>query len=186
MADQGGLQLLPEKRRRVEVQTKGDMGLLIFGVVLLISVVAGYFLLNTMVMDARSELASLDSQYMDINNERDRSAEDRILTLSRQLGLINRLLDSHIYWSQGLDKLERLTLPEIRYVNLNGDLIANTVTFTINSTSYTNLAKQISAYLSDNSILDVNLFNTTSLPNGLFTSNLNIIFDPVTFLFKQL
>lgn len=185
MADQGGLQLLPESRKKVEIKREGENKLLILGVAILILIIAAFVASNFYLTSLSNELAVLDSQYLDIENQRDDEAEENIMTINRQLSLISSLLDNHIFWSQGFEKFEKLTLPELRFKSLVGVSGGEKIDFKINTLNYTNIAKQVSAYLSDSAVLDVDINNTTVLPNGTVDADLSIKFDQVDFLNKQ-
>lgn len=184
MADQGGLQLLPETRHKVAVKREGENKMLIWGVIVLVLVVGGFVGANFYLTSLEEDLGVLDSQYLDIENQRDKAAEAQISTLNKQLSLINNLLDNHVFWSNGFSKFEELTIPAVRFRTLNGTSETERIDFKVTSVNYTDIAKQISAYLTDDSILDVSINNTTALPSGQVDTDLSINFDALNFLRK--
>lgn len=182
MVDQGGLQLLPETRRRVEIKREGENRPVVMGVILFVAVVAIYVAADFYLASVRDELAGLDNQVTAIEEKRDKNAEEDIRTLTKQLSLVGDLLDNHIFWSNGFDKLEGLTLPQLRFVNMSGDVSREQIDVRVQTAGYANLAKQIAAYLSDGSIVDVTIGNTTTLPSGTVDANLSVKFDLSDFL----
>jgi len=184
MADQGGLQLLPETRHKVEVRREGENKMLVWGVIVLILVVGGFVGANFYLTTLEEDLGVLDNQYMGIENQRDKDAEIQITTLNKQLSLINNLLDNHVFWSNGFNKFEQLTLPSLRFKSLTGSSDAEKIDFKVTTRTYTDIAKQIAAYLTDESIIDVNINGTSALPNGQIDTDLSINFDSINFLRK--
>lgn len=158
--------------------------MLIMGVIALILIVGAYLASNFYLTSLRDELAVADNQYLNIDDQRDKNAEEEINILNRQLGLINGLLDNHVFWSTGFNKLETLTLTTLRFKSLVGTSDAGRIDFQVTTNNYTDIARQIAAYLSDDSIIDVNISNTSVLANGQIDSDLSVEFDSIDFLRK--
>ena len=92
MAEPGGLQLLPETRRHVEIKGQKKRGSIFLGVFLIILVTAGYIAADFYLTSLNDELAGLNNQVLDIDERRDKEMEREIAILNSQLALIGSLL----------------------------------------------------------------------------------------------
>ncbi len=88
MPDQNGLQLLPETRRRIEINVPGENRIIYTGITVLILtlVLSGglYFYKNTL----EDTKTGLDVKIANLEKDRDKKVEQNLLTLSKQLSLI--------------------------------------------------------------------------------------------------
>lgn len=182
MADQGGLQLLPETRKKIELITPGENRLLTIGGVIfaIIAVLAGgiYFYQTTL----EDELASLDTKIVALEQQRNRQAEQNILVFNKQLSMLSDLLDNHIYWTTGFAKIEGLTQTQVQFDTLTAAVGDNEIGFEATAANYTTVARQIAAFLSDESITDVTLSRVNALTDGRLSFAMQIEFDKTKFL----
>ena len=74
-------------------------------------------------------------------------AEDALL-FKKKLALVNKVLASHIYWTNFFQFLETNTLPDIAYSNFSGDT-AGKYQLSSMSKDFNAIANQVSAILSD-------------------------------------
>ncbi len=184
MAEPGGLQLLPESRRRVEIKGKKKKGSIVLGVFLIVIVAGTYIAADFYLTSLNDKLAGLDSQVLGIEQRRDKEAERDIKILDSQLSLIGNLLNSHIFWTKGFDKIERLTIPRLKYLSLSADVRKSEITAKVQTSSYSEMAKQISAYFADEFINEVDASKISLLANGEVEANLLIKFDKNRFLYN--
>lgn len=149
MPDKGGLQLLPESRKKIEVRVPGENRLVTVGAVVLVLALGalGYLYWYTGTVQAR--LKSTDAKLTQLEQTRDKNAEQKILALNRQFALLSDLLTGHIYWSQAFAKIEGLIQPQVRLTGLQGNLKGDTVTFQAEGASYTVVARQLAVLLND-------------------------------------
>lgn len=182
MPDQGGLQLLPETRRKIEVRVPGENKLLYSGIAILVLVliVAGglYLYKNTM----ESKKADLDAEIVNLEKARDKKAETNLLTLSKQLSLISTLLDSHIVWSKAFSKVESLLQPQVQFMSFSATVSDNRFEFKALATNYTVVARQMAALVSDDSIKDLALTNVHVLTSGKLEFDIKLEFDKTKFI----
>jgi hypothetical protein len=178
----GGLQLLPETRRRVEIKGKKKRGSIFLGVFLIILVVAGYVAADFYLTSLNDELGVLDEQVSGIEQRRDKDAESDVKTLNSQLALIGNLLDGHVFWTEGFDRMEDLTVPQLRFVSMNADAAKGEIAARVQATSYSELAKQISSYFADDAIESVDVSGITLLGTGQVEASLLIKFNKSKFL----
>lgn len=184
MPDQGGLQLLPETRKKIELITPGEnMLLTIGGVVLAIAAIlaGGIYFYQTTLED---NLTSLDAEIVALEQQRNRQAEQNILVFNKQLSMLSDLLDKHVYWTAGFAKIEGLTQAQVQFDTLTADVADNEIGFEATAANYTTIARQIAAFLSNESITDVTLSRINVLTDGRLTFAMQIIFDKNKFLKK--
>ena len=182
MADQNGLQLLPETRRKIDVKVPGENRLINIGIVILcltLILIGGLFYYKG-ILDKK--LVQLDTDIANLEKERDKKAESNLLTLSKQLNLISKLLDSHIIWSKALSKIESSLQPQVQFLSFSAAVSENQFQFKALATNYTVLARQIAAFVSDDSIKDVSLNAVRALTDGKLEFNIKLDFDNSKFL----
>ncbi|HXK40757.1 MAG: hypothetical protein A3G03_01765 [Candidatus Taylorbacteria bacterium RIFCSPLOWO2_12_FULL_44_15c] len=182
MPNGGGLQLLPETRKKIEIITPGENRLLIIGaaVLAIVAVLAGglYFYKNSL----ENKLVSLDAEIAALEQKRNRQAEQNILVFNKQLSMLSDLLNKHSYWTTAFSKIEGLTQSQIQFDSLTATMADNRVDFKATAANYTTIARQIAAFLSDESITDINLSKVNTLTNGRLEFTMQIYFNRSKFL----
>lgn len=182
MADQNGLQLLPETRRKIEVRIPGENRLVYTGttiLVLMVLVVGGlYFYKNRL----ETTVTELDAQILNLEKDRDKKVEANLLTLSKQLSLISTLLDSHIIWSRAFGKVEGLLQPQVQFLSFAAAVSDNRFEFKALASNYTVLARQMAAFVSDDSIKDMSLADVHVLTTGKLEFSIRLEFDKTKFV----
>ncbi|MBI2062096.1 MAG: hypothetical protein HYT64_00130 [Candidatus Yanofskybacteria bacterium] len=182
MADQNGLQLLPETRRKIEVKIPGENRLIYLGItvlILMIILTSGLYFYQSSLENKKTDL---DAQIASLEKERDKKTETNLLTLNKQLSLISTLLDSHIVWSKALSKVENLLQPQVQFLSFSAAVSDNRFEFKALANNYTVVAKQIAAFVSDDSIKDIALNNVHILTSGKLEFSVKIEFDKTKFL----
>ena len=182
MADQGGLQLLPETRKKIEITTPGENRLITAGgVILLITLVfAGtlYFYMKSL----ENKLEVLDTEIVALEQRRNKQSEQNILIFNKQVSMLSNILNSHAYWTTAFSKIEGLLQNQIQLNNMTTSLSDSKIDFGATAANYTTIARQIAAFLSDESVKDVALNRVNTLTNGQLEFNMQIIFDGTKFL----
>ncbi|OGM99025.1 MAG: hypothetical protein A2915_03650 [Candidatus Yanofskybacteria bacterium RIFCSPLOWO2_01_FULL_41_34] len=182
MLDQNGLQLLPETRRKIEVKIPGENRLIYIGMAALILVVVAivglYFYKNSL----ENKKNDLDAEIANLEKQRDKNVETNLLTLSKQLSLISTLLDSHIVWSKALGKIENLLQPQVQFLSFAATVSDNRFEFKALATNYTVVARQIAAFVSDDSIKDIALNDVHVLTTGKLEFSVKLEFDKTKFI----
>ena len=185
MADRDGLQLLPETRRKIEIITPGENRMLIIGAVVfaVAAVLAGglYFYKNSL----ENKLVSLDAEMVALEQQRNKQAEQNILVFNKQVSMLSELLNKHAYWTTGFSKIEGLAQNQIQFDNFTATAADNRIDFKATAANYTTIARQIAAFVSDESIKDVNLNKVNTLTNGRLEFTMQILFDRSKFLSKK-
>ena len=159
MAYNQDIQLLLQSRKKVDVKMSGRNNLLIIGVLFLTAVLSVGFYLKFLVGNLENEISTLNSDIAKLESKRDKSFESNIQIIKQQLSLIAGFVDSHIYWTIALEKLEGLLQNKVQVTSLNFSKLDkyDEVTFGGRTINYSTLAKQMAAFLSDNKIEDIEL-----------------------------
>ena len=182
MADQNGLQLLPETRRKIEIIVPGENRFIYAGIailVLMLILIGGLYFYKISLENSKIEL---DVQIADLEKDRDKKVETNLIVLNKQLALISTLLDSHVIWSKALNKIENLLQPQVQFLSFSATVLDNKFEFKALATNYTVVAKQIASFVSDDSIKDVALTDVHVLTSGKLEFDLKIEFDKTKFI----
>lgn len=186
MSDQkGGLQLLPETRRRIDVKVPGENSFIFVGAAILAAVLVLFLGIKFYNSSLINKIASIDNDLVNLEKQRDKKNEAGLLLLDKQLSLISTLLDNHIYWSQGLAKIEGLLQNQIQFETLAASTMDNKLSFKALAANYTVIARQIAAFISDESIKDASLNSVNTLTNGKLEFNMRLDLNRPKFLNRQ-
>ena len=182
MADKGGLQLLPENRKRIDIKIPGENRLIELGaglIAIILVVSAGLWWYSGSL---NAQITSDDAQLASLEKSRDKGAEQKLITFSKQVSITNQLLQSHVYWSTGLSKVEAALQGNVQFKSLSAVLSEDSLHIRALSDNYTTIAKQLAAFVADDSIKDVTLDGVSTLTNGQLDFSAKVSFDPVKFL----
>jgi hypothetical protein len=182
MADKGGLQLLPETRKKIDIKVPGENRLIYWGVVLIILVLGAYAALWVYTDNLVTQIQNDDNQLMALEKQRDKKAEQSLLTLSKQIGITKQVLDNHIYWTTGLTKIESALQGSIQFKSFSAGLNDGTFSMRALSDTYTTLSRQLASFTADDAVKDVTLDAVNPLTNGKLDFNAKITFDKTKFL----
>jgi hypothetical protein len=185
MADIGGLQLLPETRKKIEVRMPGQNKPLVLSLIFTGIILGLYLGLTFYKNSILSSISRVDEQLTALEKSRDKKLEQKLLNLQRQLSVVGPLINSHTFWSQGFSKIQSLVQPQVRFKSLNADGPGAKIIFQATAANYTVIAKQIAAFYSDDSITDILLNKATTIPNGNIDFTMQLVFDPAKFLMKS-
>lgn len=176
MANQGGLQLLPETRKSITVTIPGENRMLYIGIVFAIisALVAGglWFLRQQKI----SELDELLAKITVVNKKIDEKATivEKVTTLSKQTSVVAQLLKDHIYWTTALSYLESAVSPQTEIDSIQGGLAKKEIVMTVFSSSFTAIAKQIASFNSDPNIVRVEVGKINVETTGRLKYSINL------------
>ena len=182
MSDQNGLQLLPETRRKIEINVPGENRLVYLGItvlILMLVTIGGLYFYRITLGDRKTEL---DAKIIRLEKDRDKKVETNLLILSKQISLISTLLDSHVVWSKALGKIEGLLQPQVQFLSFSAAISDNKFEFKALANNYTVVARQMAAFVSDDSIKDVELNNVHVLTTGQLELSIKLEFDKTKFI----
>lgn len=178
------LQLLPERRKSIEIHTPGQNKPLVFSIILAVIVGAVYGALYFYKSSLLSTAQSIDNELAALEQRRDKPTEEKLLLLNKKLAVVGPLLSGHVYWSEAFARIQRLTQPQVQFKTLSAGTSDKKLIFKANAPNYMTVARQIAAFLSDGSIADITLDKVATLPSNKVEFNMSMIFDPKTFLAK--
>lgn len=69
-----------------------------------------------------------------------------LIAFQNRLGKIRTLLDGHVYWTQFLDALEKVTLPAVSYDNLSVSTQGSAMMLSASAPDYATVAQQLKAF----------------------------------------
>ena len=182
MPDAGGLQFLPETRKKIDVKRPGQNRPLVFGFIVLGVVLGLYLGLSSYKESLLSEVTALSQQLSDLERARDKQLEIKLLDLNKQLAVINPLLNSHVFWSTAFIKIQSLVQPQVRFKSMNADGLSEKILITATTDTYTTIARQIASFYAIDSVADIILNKVQSQSTGDLEFSLQITFDSDKFL----
>jgi len=126
--------------------------IIIFSLIILSLLFYGGLLLYQRNLDKNLEI--IDEEILTLEKNRDISAEKAMVELDKKITTLKTLFENHLYWSNLLERIEELVIPEAYLSNVSINLAESTVTFGAlgGTTSYTNLARQILSFQEDSSV----------------------------------
>lgn len=185
MADKGGLQLLPETRKRIEIQVPGENRYITIGIVVLVFIVGVTVALKLYAGTLDDQLAALDKQIADQELSRNKKAEQELLAVSQQATVMKQLLSGHIFWTNAFSRLSRLYQADMRIKSFNAVSSPSSLKFSATASSYTTVARQLASFLADDGVKDVTLGNIRSSETGAVEFSVELIMDTQKLLLKQ-
>lgn len=184
MADKGGLQLLPETRKRLDIKIPGENRLIIIGVVLVTLVLMVGGGLWTYANSLQGKITKADEEIAVLESRRNLTKEKSLITLSKQLAVTDQVLKSHTYWSTGFSEIEKALQTNVQFKSFSVVLDEQSIHVRALTDNYTTLAKQLAAFAKLPSVTDVTLDGVISLTTGKLDFNSKVFFDSTEFLKK--
>lgn len=184
MPGQGGIQLLPETRKSIEVRVPGEnrwlyIGLGIFAVVLVIY--AGLFFyvskLETAVQERDAQLDALEKKRI-----QDQEKYDKVLVFSKQTGQIGKILREHVFWSKAFARIESRIIPQIQLKLFSASSQRQDISLNAYAPNFAVIARQVASFTNDEAITEVNLGNVKIDNSGRVEFGVTIRFDGTKFL----
>jgi len=96
-------------------------------------------------------LESIANELELLNEKRDPATEQAMVDLDKRITILKTLFEGHFYYSAVFEKLEELTIPEVYFSSAKAEFSANSLGLNLlgNTSSYTNLARQILSFQED-------------------------------------
>ena len=185
MPDQGGISLLPEARRRLEITVPGENRPFYYGGAVLLLVVLIFAGLKFYTSYLTSSLTEIENEVALIESQRNREFEQEVLRLNKQFSLVGNILKGHLIWSNVISSVQSRTPPQIQIRTLLGDTTEAKLDISGRALNYTTVAKQIAALLSYESVTDVVLDKVSVFSSGFLEYNMRLYFDKDKFLLNQ-
>jgi hypothetical protein len=154
MTENGGLQLLPETRKKINVKIPGENRMIYIGSTLLLIVFSLFFYYHSRVSSLETKIMDLDQQIAAVEKGRDKKTEAQLAELKKQTMLLTKMLSEHIFWSQAWTKLEGLISPQLQIKDLSLSSAKEEISFSAKAPSYASVAKQLAKFNNDDAIKD--------------------------------
>lgn len=183
--DKGGLQLLPENRRSISVNVPGQNRPVALGLTLLVLVLAIYGIMAWYSGSLDTKIADADSQLAGIDKQRDKTSENNLLTLSKQMAITGQIIQNHTFWSTAFNKLEAGLAGSVQFKSFSAIASDNTLHIRAVTDTYATIARQLAAFDGTDGVTDVNLDGVSTLTSGKLDFNVKLVFDKTKFLKKQ-
>jgi len=171
------IQLLPGTKKRLGIKVTGENRFLYIGSAIFGASIVATFWFNFDIKSLESQMNSIDEQLFILEQKRDKRAEENVQTSRQQIASTIQLIDDHIYLTKAFSKIESVTQENIQVESITYDLIGNKIAITAKATSYTVIARQLAALLSDDNILDVSLGKMTPSLDGIIEFSMELSYN---------
>lgn len=182
MANAGGLQLLPQTRKKLELKIPGENKFLVLSLLFVLVIGGIYFALYSYRVSIFNQAIAVDDQVASLEKQRNKDTEKQLLSLNQQLSVVKPLISGHIMWSQALQRIQAMIAPTVQFSSLTTDLLKKSIVFKATADNYTTVAHQIAAFYRDPAISDVNLNKITNLTTGRVEFDMELSIDTDKFL----
>ena len=130
----------------------------IYAVIFVAGVYAGLFILGQVFVrqdhDLSEQLAIAEAKFKEVQKQ-----NNSLINSTKQLAQLDSLFKAHIYWTKFFNALEKITIPQVYYNDINASL-DGTVAISATADSYLSVAKQYLAYQNNpQAIKQVNISN---------------------------
>jgi len=177
VADIGGLQLLPETRKKIDYRKPGQNRLLFLAFIfvgLILAIYGGlYFYKGTQ----KTKLDDIDNQLVANEKARSKTDEEKLLALKNSIAAIGPVLSGHVKWSEALTHIQGLVNPKVKFDTLSVNLSKKEYSFKGYAANYATIAKQIAAFYADSAITDLSVGKITSQPDGSAEFTMVLVLD---------
>lgn len=153
-------------------------------VVLVLAVVAAQLLIGSYSRVLAGRADGLTADIQDLAGVIPTGDLDRLVVLDRQIKNLGTLLGTHVYFSRALDEVERLTLPQVRFISIGIDRSRALITIRGIAPSLDSLAVQSAAFSQSSAFSSVTVKNTSQAASGILF-DLDLAFDQSLIQFSE-
>ncbi|MDO8496019.1 MAG: hypothetical protein Q7S43_01020 [bacterium] len=177
MNGKDGLKLLPGTKRKLGIKVPGENRFLYAGSAIMGAVLVTMFALGRYQASLEKQVELINNQLVESERARDKKGEQNLKVLNERMNLVANILAEHIYWTKAFSLVESLLQGQVRFKSFSGITDDSKITVQGQATSYTVLAKQLAAFFTDRSIVDISLGKVSVSPDGTVEFGLEITFD---------
>ena len=127
-------------------------------------------------------MIELDARFVAFNQVRDLTQEGRVNEIKSKLEQGQVILDEHVLWSKGFQKIQNLTLPSVQFQSLIASIPELKFEFKALAPNMTAIAKQGANFLTDDSVADLSISQIKILTTGQTEFVVRLTFDRKKFL----
>lgn len=177
MAYQGGVQLLPQARKRVAPARRGPGRMVYMGLAIAAIVLVANITLDAFGTSVEEKIAALDGQMRTQENQRDKDREDELEQVQKQSLQMTQLLSNHLYWSQAFGRIEELMQSGVTLQKIDADASDGKIEFIAISPNFATVARQLASFNVGDGFNDVTLNNAQTDADGGIEFGGEIIVD---------
>lgn len=186
MPDNQVIQLLPERRREIEVKIPGENKPLFLGLGAVGLILVLFLGLQFYASSFQDKISELDVELKSLDSKREKDTEDKIILVKDQFTKVGGILDNHVILSYLFKKIQVKTSPQFQFKSIKISLTDQKVDAEAEAANYTVVARQIVSYLSDQTIKDVKINEVKVFPNGRLGLNMTLIFNSEDLMLKAI
>lgn len=185
MPYKGGVQLLPESERRPTLRsyTSGNtyfylaIGIGVF-VLVAFAVLGGY------KRNLSDQIDVVTTKIVAGEKSRNIAQEKELIVAAKQSKMINELLDSKIFWTMALTRIEQMIQSSVKFSALDANLAKGIISFVAFADSYPSVARQLAAFSATTGIKDFTIGKIETLASGEIKFSGDLIIDSIA-LFER-
>ncbi len=184
VAPEGGIQLLPQTRKKIDIVIPGQTRNLVLSMLALLVIAGGYFALLNYRNNLFARVADINTKLKQIDDSRDLIKEKELLMVGKQLVSVNSIIQAHITWSQAFEKLHKLIIPQVKLKSISVSVDRKKFSFGGSADNYTSVARQVSAFYTDSAIIDIEVGQVSVQTNGRVDFSMDVAFQTDQYLHK--
>lgn len=181
----GTISLLPETRRRLEINIPGENRPIYYGIIVIVMVLLIFGGLKFYNKSLNNKLSVMENEINQNEIQRDKKFEEQLLVLKKQFSLVGNILGNHLIWSNIHTVIQNLTPSQVQIEALLGDTREARLDIKGRAVNYTVIAKQIAALLSNEAVADVSLDKVAAFSTGTLEYNMRVFFNKDKFLLNK-
>jgi Tfp pilus assembly protein PilN len=137
-----------------------------FGVGLGIAIIIISAVLSSYQANLEDRLADLDGQLAQTEQQRNKEHEKVLMDTKKQATVLKSLLASKLYWSQALDRIDRMMQGSVRLTSIDAVSQDGTIKFQGVAGSFAAVARQVKAFTEGAGVTDAIIGNVTGNSDG--------------------
>lgn len=156
MDGKSGLQLLPGTKKRLGIKVPGENRFLYIGSAILGAILVTIFALNRQESSLMAQIASLNDQITSLEQSRNKNDESDLRLIKDRLAVTGNLIKEHTYWTQAFYWLGSSLQSGIQITAMSIG-VDSKLSLVGKADSYTTIARQISSFLTDSKVKDIDI-----------------------------
>ncbi len=155
--------------------------LLYFSLVLVLVILAGYFILNNFQQRAEKDIQLLDKNLAAASASPEAALEKEILNYQKKINDFSSLLASHTYSSQIFPLIESITHPKVAFSNFSLEASKASVTLSGITDSFQTLDQQLAIFKKEKLVKEVKISDIAFEKDGKISFSFGLVMDPQIF-----
>ena len=173
------IQIIPKQQ---EKSLSLENILFYFSVVLLLVVLASYFILNNFLQKTEKDIQLLDEKLAASSASPEAALEREVLNYQKKINDFSSLLASHKYSSQVFFLIESVTHPKVTFSSFALNVGGQSIALPGVTDSFQTLDQQLFILKNEKLIKNVELSGISFAKDGKISFDLNLVLDPQIFV----